>query len=155
MGILRIKNLVFSQRNIFAKRDQCEVKFDHVGIFVKDIEVGLNQLKNLLPIVHQGEIYKDPLLSVLVQFCYDRDGTCYELVAPFGDDNPVDPILASNNNILNHVAYKSENFEDTINHFRNSGCLPLGSAKPAVAFGGARVQFFLTPLRLIIEIIEA
>jgi hypothetical protein len=32
-------------------------------------------------------------------------------------------------------------FEDTIKHFRNSGCVPLGSAKPAVAFGGARVIF--------------
>jgi methylmalonyl-CoA/ethylmalonyl-CoA epimerase len=131
------------------------MNFDHIGIFVKDIEVGLAQLKNLLPIVDQGEIYKDPLLRVLVQFCYDQDGTCYELVAPFGDDNPVDPILASNNNILNHVAYKSEHFEGTVKHFRDSGCVPLSSAKPAVAFGGARVIFFLTPLRLIVEIIEA
>jgi hypothetical protein len=49
-----------------------------------------------------------------VKFCYDRDGICYELVAPIVDDNPVETILASTNNILNHVANKSENYKDTI-----------------------------------------
>ena len=129
--------------------------FDHVGIFVKDIAIGLIQLKSLLPIANYSEIYQDPLLHVFVQFCYDQDGTCYELVAPNGEENPVDAILASNNNILNHIAYKSDNFEETIRKLRKTGCVPLGPAKPAVAFGGARVIFFLTPLKLIIEIIEA
>jgi hypothetical protein len=32
--------------------------------------------------------------------------------------------------------------------------MPLGEPRPAVAFGGARVIFFLTPLRMIVELVE-
>jgi methylmalonyl-CoA/ethylmalonyl-CoA epimerase len=129
------------------------MRFDHVGIFVKDIGAGLRHLQNLLPISKVSQIYQDPLLNVLVQFCYDNDGVCYELVAPFGEKNPVDTALL-HNNILNHIAYRSNKFEVTVKHLRDSGCVPLGPAKPAVAFGGKQVIFFLTPLKLIIEIIE-
>ena len=130
------------------------MQFDHVGIFVKDIEFGLRHLQDLIPISKMSQIYQDPLLNVIVQFCYDNDGVCYELVAPFRENNPVDTAL-SHNNILNHIAYKSDEFDLTIKHFRDSGCMPLGPSKPAVAFGGNQVIFFLTPLKLIIEIIES
>jgi len=130
-----------------------DMQFDHVGIFVKDLEFGLEHFQNLLPVVKTSEVYQDPLLNVLVQFCYDDDGMCYELVAPFGEKNPVDTALL-HNNILNHIAYKSNNFEEAVTHLRHSGCMPLSSAKPAVAFGGKKVIFFLTPLKLIIEIVQ-
>ena len=86
------------------------MQFDHVGIFVKDIEFGLRHLQDLLPISKMSQIYQDPLLNVIVQFCYDNDGVCYELVAPFRENNPVNTAL-SHNNILNHIAYKSDEFE--------------------------------------------
>ena len=131
------------------------MKFDHIGIFVKNLQFGDKHLKNIFPIVHKSQIYKDRLLKVTIQFCYDNCGVCYELVAPFGDGSPVDKVLEKNENILNHIAYTSEKFDYTVDQLRKVGCLPLGSANPAVAFKGKRVMFFLTPLRLIIEIIEA
>jgi len=130
------------------------MNFDHIGIFVKDIKHGLNHLKDIFPIVRCSQEHKDPLLKVIVQFCYDKDGVCYELVAPNGSNNPVDSVLASNSNILNHIAYRSKVFDKTVEDLRKKGCVPLGTAKPAIAFDGARVIFFLTPLRMIIEIIE-
>ena len=130
------------------------MNFDHIGIFVKNIDDGLNHLKNIFPIVRYSQEYKDPLLQVIVQFCYDKDGICYELVAPYGKNNPVDSVIATNSNILNHIAYTSKTFDNTLEDLRKKGCVPIVSAKPAVAFGGARVIFFLTPLRMIIEIIE-
>jgi methylmalonyl-CoA/ethylmalonyl-CoA epimerase len=37
---------------------------------------------------------------------------------------------------------------------RAQGCCPAGAPQPAVAYGGRRVQFFVSPLRFVIELIE-
>lgn len=128
--------------------------FDHIGVFVRDLATGREHLQRLLPIAHTSAVVDDPLLKVSVQFLHDSAGTCYELVAPFGEGNPVDAVLADGRNILNHVAYKARDFEASVAHYRASGCMPLGPARPALAFRNARVIFFLTPLRMIVELIE-
>ncbi len=130
------------------------MEFDHIGVFVKTLEDGRKELKNLIPIVQIGEEIHDSLLKVSVQFLYDNSGVCYEIVAPNGVGNPVDSILAAKRNILNHVAYKVIDFDLQIDILRRSRCLPLGTPQPALAYNGKRVSFFLTPLRIIIEIIE-
>tara|TARA_B100001093_G_scaffold100534_1_gene92597 strand:+ start:1013 stop:1435 length:423 start_codon:yes stop_codon:yes gene_type:complete len=135
-------------------RELIKVKFDHIGIFVREIKYGRMELANLIDIFEESEIYDDPLLNVSVQFCYDKSKICYELVAPYGDNNPVDGVLKDNGNILNHVAYKTNKFDEKILQYREKGCIPLGPACQAVAFGGARVIFFLSPLKFIIELIE-
>mgnify|MGYP000035208040 CR=1 FL=1 len=75
------------------------MKFDHLGIFVKDLTQGLNELKKFIQINSKSKIFNDSLLNVSVHFCYDNSGLCYELIAPFGDKNPVDGALKSGNNI--------------------------------------------------------
>lgn len=112
------------------------MNFDHIGIFVKDIKHGLNHLKDIFPIVRCSQEHKDPLLKFIVQFCYDKDRVCYELVAPNGSNNPVDSVLASNSdsNILNHIAYRSIVFDKTVEDLRKKVCVPLGTAKPVIAF---------------------
>lgn len=130
------------------------MKFDHIGVFVKELSYGCNELGKLFEIAHKSDVYNDPLLHVSVQFCYDQCGVCYEIVAPYGDNNPVDVVIKNGSNVLNHIAYKTIQFDEEVLKLRELGCLPLGKAQPAVAFNGARVIFFLTPLRLIFELIE-
>lgn len=130
------------------------MKFDHIGIFVKDLEYGRAYLKSLFPISSESSVIHEPLLRVSVQFFYDVDGICYELIAPNGENNPVDNSLSKNENLLNHVAYKVEEFDKKIADYRKIGCLPLGNPKPSVAFSGARVMFFLLPIGIIVELIE-
>jgi methylmalonyl-CoA/ethylmalonyl-CoA epimerase len=130
------------------------MQFDHIGIFVKTLNQGRIKLKEMLPIVSVSEVYHDPLLKVSVQFLNDSSGICYEIVAPNGEGNPVDSVLIAKRNILNHVAYKVVNFEASIERLRQAHCIPLGKPQPAIAFGGARVVFLLTPLRMIVELIE-
>ena len=131
-----------------------DMKFDHIGVFVESLEIGLTHFKTLLPIISKSDEYHDSLLKVSVQFVYDSDNTCYELVAPLGDDNPVSAVLDSKKNILNHVAYKVEDIDANIERYRKAGCMPLGPPRPAIAFNNARVIFFLTPVGIIIELIE-
>ncbi len=129
--------------------------FDHIGLFVADLEAGREALGKLLPIAEFLPPIDDPVLKVRVQFGIDASGLRYELVAPFGEGDPVSGVLASGKNILNHVAYRVADLAAEAARLRIAGAMPLGVPKPALAFGGKRVQFFLTKLRFVVELIEA
>src|SRR5215469_3122137 len=129
--------------------------FDHIGIFVSDIAAGQKIMSAMLPVSDWSSTYDDPGLRVSVCFGRDDSGIRYELVAPLGDDNPVSGVLKAGKNVLNHVAYRVRDIERAEELLRAQGALPMGSPKPAVAFGGARVMFLLTPLTFIIELIES
>ena len=128
--------------------------FDHIGIIVSELELGKKFISNVLPISRFSSPIKDINLGVSVQFCFDSSNICYELVAPYGNDSPISLSLLSNKNIINHVAYKVDDFETACEKLRNQECMPLGEPKPAKAFNGNLVIFYLTPLRFILEIIQ-
>jgi methylmalonyl-CoA/ethylmalonyl-CoA epimerase len=128
--------------------------FDHIGLFVREIEAGRRQLAALLPILHWTDVVDDAQMNIQVQFGYDGTGICYELVAPLGEPNPVARALDDGKNILNHVAYRCPDFESACAALRREGAVPLGRPQRAAAFDGARVAFYLTPLRFIVELVE-
>jgi methylmalonyl-CoA/ethylmalonyl-CoA epimerase len=130
------------------------MKFDHIGVFVQDIASGDAALADMIPIARRSEIFTDPVIKVQVQFLYDTSGICYELVAPFGEGNPVDGVLKTRRNILNHVAYRTPDLNATLEELGEKGAFPINRPTPAVAFGGKKVVFLLTPLNFIIEVIE-
>lgn len=128
--------------------------FDHIGLFVPDLETGREKLSALLPITGLSEPIADATLKVKVQFCTDANGIRYELVAPNGPGNPVSGVLERGKAVLNHVAYRVSDLKGETRRLRQEGAMPLGPARPAVAFDGCLVMFFLTPLNFIIELIE-
>lgn len=97
---------------------------------------------------------EDPLQRVWVQFVHDEHGLCYELVAPAGEDSPVTQVIKTRRNVINHLAYRVHSLQEGATRLREQRHLPLGPSQPAVAFGGAHVQFFLSPLGHIVELIE-
>ncbi len=129
--------------------------FDHVGLFVRSLEEGRATLAAMLPIRHWDAPVDDPLIRVRIQFGHDASGLRYELVAPLAPGNPVDGALASGANLLNHVAYLVDDLDAELRRLRRGRCIPTGAPRPAVAFGGRRVVFLLTPLGVILELIEA
>jgi len=128
--------------------------FDHIGIFVKSISFGRRRLKKILDIVSVSKEIKDKKLGVIVQFLYDKNNICYEIVAPYKKNNPVDNIIKSKKNILNHIAYKVENIKKKIKILQKENCIQISKVKPAVAFNNAKVVFFLTSIGIILELIE-
>ncbi len=128
--------------------------FDHIGIFVRSLEDGRRHLESFLGIRNWTPAVEDPLQKVVVQFGCDSSNVCYEIVAPFGEGDPVSPVLKTGRNILNHVAYQVDGIEGALQSFRVAGGMPLGEPKPAAAFGGRRIAFVLTPLAMIVELIE-
>lgn len=132
-----------------------DLVFDHFGIVVADLVSAKQHLAASLGITQWGDMFHDAGIGVSVQFGASAASPCFELICPLGEDSPVKRALAQGKNILNHVAYLAEDLEKAAEHLRQTGCFPIGEAQPAVAYGGKRVQFFLSPLRFIIEIVEA
>jgi methylmalonyl-CoA/ethylmalonyl-CoA epimerase len=130
------------------------MNFDHIGIFVKDLKEGRNYFYQFFDIVNKSKEFHDHEMGVSVQFLYDKCGVRYEIVCPLGINNPVDGMLIAKKNILNHMAYRVEEFDNKCLELRENGCIPISNTNSAVAFNGARVIFFLTPLGFVIEIIE-
>jgi methylmalonyl-CoA/ethylmalonyl-CoA epimerase len=130
------------------------MKFHHIGIFVKSLDFGRSQIPSFIPIKNFTDPIIDKNLHVEIMFANDTSGLQYELIAPFGDKNPVSSILASEKAIINHVAYTTTRFNEEIDRFRKLGAIPLTKAMPAKVFQDKKVIFFLTPMRFIIELIE-
>ena len=101
------------------------------------------------------EEIRDDLNGVRIQFGRDRAGVYYELLEPLDETSPVYVALKTGRGILNHVAYRVRDLEAHSSRMRAGGWLPTGMPKPAIAYGGRLIQFFVSPIRLIVEIIEA
>jgi methylmalonyl-CoA/ethylmalonyl-CoA epimerase len=131
------------------------VKFDHIGVVTESLSNGRRQLEALVGIQEWTQEFADPVNMVNVQFGKDASGICYELISPLGDKSPILEALISGNRILNHVAYLVPDLAAAATRLRAAHCVPTGAAKPAIAYGGKRIQFFISRMRVLIEIIEA
>jgi methylmalonyl-CoA/ethylmalonyl-CoA epimerase len=99
--------------------------------------------------------FSDSINGVVCQFGRDVSGVCYELLEPIGESSPVFPALQSGRAILNHTAYLVDDLAAAGERLHRHGCARTAEPRPAVAYGGCRIQFFVTPLRFVIELIEA
>lgn len=129
--------------------------FDHAGVVVRDLARGFQSIKTLLPIISRTKRFDDQQLGVSVQFLQDESGVVFELIAPLGSSSPVAKIAASRIGVINQLAYRVEDLSRAGEYFRFNGATPTAPPKPAIAFGGALVQFFLVPEGFIVELIEA
>jgi methylmalonyl-CoA/ethylmalonyl-CoA epimerase len=131
-----------------------ELLFDHVGIVVPDLETGIRKFAAILGEVSWTRRFDDSRLGVSVQFARDRVGITYELIAPLTADSPVARTVKSGANLLNQLAYRTNSLEAAVDRLRPQGSLPITLPTPALAFGGAHVQFLMTPLGFLLELIE-
>lgn len=128
--------------------------FDHIGIVVDDLEKGVEELRALLGAVEWTPRFDDENLRVSVRFARDTSGIVYELIAPLGESSPIARVARSRTNLLNQIAYRTSSLEESVRRLRRTNHVPLGPALPAVAFGGAPVQFLVGSLGFVIELIE-
>jgi methylmalonyl-CoA/ethylmalonyl-CoA epimerase len=131
------------------------LELDHLGLIVQDIAVGRSFLQKTLGITRWTPVVDDPGLHVSVQFgTAPGESLTYELIAPLGEGTPIANALRTGKHILNHLAYLTPDLEASAAHLREQGCYPAGEPQPAVAYEGRRVQFWMSPLRFVIELIE-
>ena len=121
-----------------------QLAVDHVGVVV--------------PTLAEGRRFftaDEPGLRVAVQFGRGAGGVVYELIAPLGEDSPVSGALRSGRNLQHPLADRTASLDGAARQLREQGCVETAAAHPALAYGGAPVQFFMSPLRILFEVIEA
>ena len=127
----------------------------HLGLIVPDIAVGRSFLEKTFGVTRWTPVVDDPGLCVSVQFGSTPGGQLtYELISPLGEAAPIANALRTGKHILNHLAYLTPNLEASAAHLREQGCYPAGEPRPALAYEGRLVQFWMSPLRFVIELIE-
>jgi methylmalonyl-CoA/ethylmalonyl-CoA epimerase len=118
--------------------------FDHLGVVVKTLDKGRKHFVEALGIADWTDPFEDPINGVYLQFGRDGSGVVYELLSPLDADSPVAGALTARKNLLNHVAYRVTDLTVAAARLRETRCFPTTEPKPAVAFGGAMIQFFVT-----------
>lgn len=131
------------------------LRLDHIGIVVPTLAAGREAMAALFDIQRWTQEFQDDVNRVYVQFGRDPTGVCYELIAPLSKESPVTSALRKADRILNHVAYITPDLDTARAKLCAGGALVLDAPKPAVAYGGRRIQFFFTPLQFIVELVEA
>lgn len=129
--------------------------FDHIGLVVANLGEGREHLTRTLGIGRWTKVFEDPGIGVRVQFGTGENGPAIELIAPLGEQSPVAQALRSGARTLNHLAYLTDNIGASAAQLMEEGLVATGPAQPAVAYGGRAVQFFVSPLRFMVELIEA
>ena len=130
-------------------------RFDHLGVVVKRIDKARPRMAALLAIAEWTAPIDDAVNGVRLQFGRDPAGVVYELLEPLDETSPVYPALEGGKAILNHVAYRVADLAAGAARLKAGGAAKVSDPKPAIAYGGRPIQFFVTPLRFIIELIEA
>lgn len=126
--------------------------FNHIGIFVKNINASEKYLSPFLRLNKKKIIY-DRKLKIKVKLYYDKKKICYELVEPYGKNNPVSGFLKRGSNILNHIAYSTKNFNSATIFLKEKNYTQISKINYSKVFKG-KIVFFLSPLNYIIEVIE-
>ncbi len=138
-----------------APPSSTDLVLDHIGLIVPELEPGRQFLQDALGISRWTAPVQDHALGVEVQFGTSDPGSIvYELVAPLGSASPIANALRIGKHILNHLAYLTADLNSAAEHLRNQGCYPAGEPQPALAYNGHLIQFWFSPLRFVIELIE-
>lgn len=128
--------------------------FDHVGLIVEVLDEEAARLATILPLTAWTERFDDSGLGVSVCFAREQSGLVFELIAPLGDASPVARAAKTRRDRMNQLAYRTDSLEAGLRHLVEQGGIPLSEPAPALAFGGAHVQFVFMPQGFVIELIE-
>ena len=88
----------------------------------------------------------------LVDFWLDPDPALSFWLAPL-KNSPIAAMVRQGVKLYHH-AYVAKRFDETVGSLRSGGTKLVSGPMPAVAFGGCRIAFFVTPTMNLIEIIE-
>jgi methylmalonyl-CoA/ethylmalonyl-CoA epimerase len=127
---------------------------DHVGIVVGSLDRAAAYYVSAFGLRLVRDRIVDPLQDVELQFLEDADGTRLELIHPLSESSPVARALKQGGG-LNHICYRVEDLESSIEVMVANGAKVVREPLPAVAFDGRRVSFLYTRERELIEFVEA
>ena len=113
-------------------------RIDHVGVAVEDLDgaIALYEGKLGMPLAHRETVTEQGVEAVLL----DVGENHVELLAPLGPDTPVGKYLAKKGPGIHHVAYQTEDIEQTLERLRAAG-VRLIDETPRTGIRNSRVAF--------------
>ncbi len=129
----------------------------HVGVAVPALDPAAESLASLFGYRVVAGPFDDPTQRVSVNFLATspEDRPEVELIAPLGDDSPIQSLLTKQNGGAYHLCFETNDLEAALDHVQHHGCIVLAQPVPAVAFQGRRIAWIYTRYRQLIELLEA
>jgi len=129
--------------------------FHHVGVAVPDVEQASAFYSTAFGFQVVSGPFDDPIQKVKVCFLSEpgQGLAPLELIAPLGDDSPVNGYLTKGIGAY-HLCYEVADIAATLAELRAQGCLVISKPVPAVAFGGRKIAWCFTPTRQLLELLE-
>ena len=133
-----------------------EMKLDHIGIVVKDIEHASQDYQRIHGLKQKTEIIHEPAHNVEVIFFETGHGAMpmIELIMPLSDSSKVSGFLKKTGGGIHHLAYEVDNINDVIDHYKSIGSIILGDIVPGAGHSNLPTVWIYTPDKSLIELIE-
>lgn len=134
-----------------------DFKLLHVGVGVPDLGPTTELLTNLFGYRVVSGPFDDPIQKVTVLFLAksDKDVAEIELIAPLGEDSPIQSMLAKSGGGAYHLCFETRDIHSGLEHARKNGCVVVSDPVPAVAFQGRKIAWIYTRSRQLFELVEA
>ncbi|MFW9926740.1 MAG: VOC family protein [Candidatus Thorarchaeota archaeon] len=131
------------------------MKLSHIGILVKDIEMGIKNHEKLFGYKQIGPIVDDPVqkVRVVLMGTSEEDPVKIELISPLSDDSPVADLLQKRQ-ALYHLCYEVSDIEEAKKKARESGAIIISQPVEAPLFDNRKICFLFTRDHYVIELVE-
>ena len=137
--------------------DGLDFKLLHVGVAVPSLDPATEVLSDLFGYKVVSGPFDDPIQKVKVNFLAksDKDVAEIELIAPIGEDSPIQSMLTKGSGGAYHLCFETSDIDVALVHATKNGCIVLATPVPAVAFQGRRIAWIYTRSRQLFELVEA
>jgi len=119
---------------------------DHLVIQVRDIDQAIHTWQNQfgLPLSHRADL---PEVGIRQAFFLLEDKTFLELIAPLGENSPLEKTLESRGEGIHTVALKVDDLNATVEDLESQGVQLVGVGTPQVfihpkSANGVRIQLW-------------
>jgi len=132
------------------------LEFHHVGVGALDFDGAIDTYVALGHSLHSR--VDDPVLDVRIAFLRapGPHAPWIEVLSPLGPNGPLRALIGRRAlPSPYHTCYVVEDLSRASERLRELGLLPLGEPKPALAFAGQPVAFFLSQTVGMLELVQA
>lgn len=130
-----------------------KMKVHHLGYAVKNIDEGIAKFR-ALGYECFSRVTEDSFRNVSICFLR-QDGWIIELVAPRGNDSPVNKKLLGGVGGPYHICYEVDSLTSAIDNLSRDGFVVFEQPQVAPALEGRRVTFLFNQIVGIIELVES
>lgn len=128
------------------------MKIHHIGYAVKNIDFSINEFEKM-----GYQRYKDKVVDekrkVVIQFMINK-GYMIELIAPIGEDSPINNIIKKVGSGPYHICYETNDIEKQIIDLSEDRYILIQKPDKAIAIENRRVAFLFKKGIGIIELVE-